>query len=89
VELGWYTAKGVIPTGAPFTTHSYGHSWASILLSVPLRFERSGIFFELAPEIRAPLVSGSFEFRIPSSQPVFTIPRLAFGGVIASGLTFR
>lgn len=59
------------------------------LLSLPLRFERQGIFFELAPEIRVPLVSASFEFHIPSQQPVFTIPRLALGGVIASGLTFR
>jgi len=92
VEAGLYRANGVAPESAgadagPTIVHHHNLFWSSLLLSAPLRCERHGVFFELAPELRLPLVRGTFEFQRPA-QGLYTIPWAAFGFGVASGLTF-
>lgn len=92
IEAGLYRANGVAPASAaadvgPTIVHHHNLFWSSLLVSAPLRFERQGFFFELSPELRLPLVRGTFEFQRPS-QGLYTIPWAAFGFGVASGLTF-
>jgi hypothetical protein len=62
--------------------------WAAAELSVPVRLASYGIFIELQPVVRLPLIAGSFAFKNPDRQEVYKIPRIALALNLAIGLTF-
>jgi hypothetical protein len=90
VEAGIYRVKGVAPAEPNVTTtvHNYNDLlWAAVMVSTPLRWIHRSVFFEIIPELRFPLVHGSFEFRNPQKR-VHEIPSAALGLKLAFGLAF-
>jgi hypothetical protein len=93
VETGLYKVSGVSPKStdeaASPTIRLRSHSllWASVLFSFPVRLDYHDMFFELAPELRVPLVTGEFQYQGPY-RPVYEIPHVALGLGFATGLTF-
>lgn len=87
-EVGQYVAQGTTRDSDLYVTHTHRMFWAAAELALPLRLAGKTAFVELEPELRFPLVDGTFEFEAPD-ELVYTIPRTALGLNLAVGVAFR
>lgn len=87
-EFGQYRAAGVPSREGGATGHDYGMFWSSVVSDVHLRIEASPVFFDFAPQIRAPLIRREFLIR-GTTEESYRIPSVALGVHWSLGIIFR